>query len=92
MSSSRLNAIPGIKCRKPQGAFYAFPNVSGLGRTSKWLADYLLEEAGVAALPGTDFGEGGEGYLVFLLCQFDGEFGVGVGTDGGRARQIARLI
>jgi aspartate/methionine/tyrosine aminotransferase len=58
-----LNAIPGIKCRVPQGAFYAFPNITALGRTSKWLADYLLEEAGVAALPGTDFGAGGEGYL-----------------------------
>ena len=63
-----LNAIPGIKCRKPQGAFYAFPNVSGLGRTSKWLADYLLEDAGVAALPGTDFGAGGEGYLRFSFA------------------------
>lgn len=61
-----LNAIPGIKCRLPQGAFYAFPNVSAFGRTSDWLADYLLEEAGVALLPGTAFGAGGEGYL--RLC------------------------
>ncbi len=63
-----LNALPGIKCRLPQGAFYAFPNVSALGHTSKWLADYLLEEAGVAALPGTDFGAGGEGYLRFSFA------------------------
>ena len=61
-----LNAIPGVKCRSPQGAFYAFPNVTAFGHTSKWLADYLLEEAGVAVLPGTDFGAGGEGYL--RLC------------------------
>jgi aspartate/methionine/tyrosine aminotransferase len=61
-----LNAIPGIKCRSPQGAFYAFPNVTAFGHTSQWLADYLLEEAGVAVLPGTDFGAGGEGYL--RLC------------------------
>jgi aspartate aminotransferase len=61
-----LNAIPGVKCRSPQGAFYAFPNVTAFGRTSQWLADYLLEEAGVAVLPGTDFGAGGEGYL--RLC------------------------
>jgi aspartate aminotransferase len=61
-----LNAIPGIKCRLPQGAFYAFPNITAFGRTSQWLADYLLEEAGVAVLPGTDFGLGGEGYL--RLC------------------------
>ena len=63
-----LNAIPGIKCRLPQGAFYAFPNVSVLGRTSDWLADYLLSEAGVAALPGTAFGAGGEGYLRFSFA------------------------
>lgn len=41
------------------------PNVSALGRSSDWLADYLLSEAGVAALPGTAFGAGGEGYLRF---------------------------
>ncbi len=61
-----LNAIPGLKCRSPQGAFYAFPNITAFGCTSKRLADYLLEEAGVAVLPGTDFGVGGEGYL--RLC------------------------
>ena len=47
----------------PQGAFYAFPNVSALGRASDWLAEYLLEEAGVALLPGTSFGVNGEGFL-----------------------------
>jgi aspartate aminotransferase len=61
-----LNAMPGVRCRLPQGAFYAFPNVSAFGRTSEWLADYLLTEAGVAALPGNAFGPGGEGYL--RLC------------------------
>jgi aspartate aminotransferase len=61
-----LNAIPGVRCRAPQGAFYTFPNVSAFGRTSDWLASYLLEEAGVAVLPGTAFGKGGEGYL--RLC------------------------
>jgi aspartate aminotransferase len=61
-----LNGIPGVQCRVPQGAFYAFPNVSAFGRTSTWLADYLLQEAGVAVLPGTAFGDGGEGYL--RLC------------------------
>jgi len=58
-----LNAIPGVSCRTPQGAFYAFPNFSSFGRTSKWWAEYLLESAGVAVLPGTDFGAYGEGYL-----------------------------
>jgi aspartate/methionine/tyrosine aminotransferase len=61
-----LNAIPGVRCRKPQGAFYLFPNVQAFGKPSAWLADYLLEEAGVATLPGTAFGGRGEGYL--RLC------------------------
>jgi aspartate/methionine/tyrosine aminotransferase len=58
-----LNAIPGIRCPMPQGAFYAFPNVRGLGLSSAELAAFLLEEAGVAVLPGTAFGRNGEGYL-----------------------------
>jgi aspartate aminotransferase len=61
-----LNAIPGVTCRLPQGAFYAFPNVTAFGRSSDWMANYLLEEAGVAVLPGTAFGAAGEGYL--RLC------------------------
>jgi len=61
-----LNAIPGVRCRMPQGAFYVFPNVSAFGRSSNWLAEYLLEETGVAVLPGTSFGKNGEGYL--RLC------------------------
>jgi aspartate/methionine/tyrosine aminotransferase len=59
-----LDAIPGISCRVPRGAFYAFPNVTGLGlRSSAQVADRLLEEAGVATLAGTCFGAAGEGYL-----------------------------
>ena len=59
-----LNAVPGITCRTPQGAFYAFPNVRGLGlRSSAEVADRLLNEAGVATLAGTCFGAAGEGYL-----------------------------
>ena len=61
-----LNAIPGVHCQMPQGAFYTFPNITAFGRSSDWMADYLLEEAGVAVLPGTAFGAGGEGYL--RLC------------------------
>ena len=61
-----LNQIPGIRCLLPQGAFYVFPNITVYGRSSDWLADYLLEEAGVAVLPGTSFGRYGEGYL--RLC------------------------
>jgi aspartate/methionine/tyrosine aminotransferase len=61
-----LNAIPGVRCRTPQGAFYVFPNVTVFGRSSDWLAEYLLEQAGVALLPGTSFGKYGQGYL--RLC------------------------
>jgi aspartate/methionine/tyrosine aminotransferase len=60
-----LNEIPGIHCIKPAGAFYAFPNITGTGLSSKELADYLLNKAGVAALSGTSFGRYGEGYLRF---------------------------
>jgi aspartate/methionine/tyrosine aminotransferase len=59
----RLNDIPGVECLMPQGAFYAFPNVRSFAMPSAELADYLLEEAGVAVLSGTDFGNHGEGYL-----------------------------
>jgi aspartate aminotransferase len=58
-----LNAISGVSCRAPQGAFYAFPNVSALGKSSNWLAAHILEVAGVAVLPGSVFGPNGEGYL-----------------------------
>ena len=58
-----LNAIRGITCRKPEGAFYAFPNVTGTGLTSGELARVLLEEAGVAVLDGAAFGKFGTGYL-----------------------------
>jgi aspartate aminotransferase len=58
-----LNAIPGIRCPMPQGAFYVFPNVRAFGRPVTELADYILDKAGVAVLPGTAFGQQGEGYL-----------------------------
>jgi len=60
-----LNAIPGVRCHRPLGAFYVFPNVTALGKPSRWLADYLLNEAGVAGLSGAAFGAHGEGYLRF---------------------------
>jgi aspartate/methionine/tyrosine aminotransferase len=60
-----LNSIPGFKCLKPDGAFYAFPNITGTGYSSKELEDKLLYEAGVATLSGTSFGKFGEGYLRF---------------------------
>jgi aspartate/methionine/tyrosine aminotransferase len=61
-----LNALPGVRCQTPQGAFYAFPNITGTGLSSRELAARLMDEAGVAVLAGTDFGPNGEGYL--RLC------------------------
>jgi len=60
-----LNAIPGFRCTLPAGAFYAFPNVRGTRIPSQELADILLNDAGVACLSGTAFGQYGEGYLRF---------------------------
>jgi aspartate/methionine/tyrosine aminotransferase len=60
-----LNKIHGIRCCMPHGAFYVFPNVTGLGKSTKEIADLLLYEAGVATLSGTAFGKYGEGYLRF---------------------------
>ncbi len=62
-----LNTIPGIRCQVPEGAFYAFPNITGTGWKSKPLADALLN-AGVACLSGTSFGAFGEGYLRFSMA------------------------
>ena len=60
-----LNSLPGFTCKSPSGAFYAFPNITGTGLSSKELADLLLYEAGVSCLSGTAFGAHGEGYLRF---------------------------
>ena len=58
-----LNALPGVSCPMPKGAFYAFPNITGTGWQAKPLASALLEDAGVALIGGPDFGIWGEGYL-----------------------------
>jgi aspartate aminotransferase len=60
-----FNEIPGWRCSLPAGAFYAFPNISGTGLPDKEVANLLLNEAGVACLWGTAFGEYGDGYLRF---------------------------
>ncbi len=64
----RLNRIKGFSCRTPKGAFYVFPNITKTGWKSKKLADAMLEEAGVACLSGTAFGDYGEGYLRFSIA------------------------
>ena len=63
-----LNGIDGIRCLRPAGAFYVFPNVAALNVPEDVLAERLLEEAGVSALPGTAFGCFGEGYLRFSFA------------------------
>src|SRR2546427_6170224 len=63
-----LNKIKGFSCLMPKGSFYAFPNITKTGWSSKKLADALLEQAGVAALAGTAFGAYGEGYLRFSVA------------------------
>lgn len=58
-----LNAIKGITCLRPGGAIYIFANITGTGMTSEAFVDLVLNEGGVALLPGTNFGEYGEGYI-----------------------------
>src|SRR5204862_879686 len=65
---SGLHKIKGFACRSPHGAFYVFPNITKTGWPSKKLADALLDDAGVAALSGTAFGNFGEGYLRFSVA------------------------
>jgi aspartate aminotransferase len=60
-----LNSLPGLRCARPGGAFYTFPNVTGTGLDARTLQGKLLEEAGVATVAGTSFGAFGEGYLRF---------------------------
>ena len=75
----RMNALPGIACATPKGAFYAFPNVSDTGWQAKKLASALLEEAGVATIGGPDFGILGEGYL--RLSYANSEENIGKAID-----------
>ncbi len=77
-----LNAIPGIRCAKPQGSFYAFPNIQGTGFDERELADRLLTEAGVAVLPGTAFGAAGKGYIRLAYTQSEEELKNGLKRIG----------
>jgi aspartate aminotransferase len=77
-----LNAIPGVHCETPQGAFYAFPNIQGTGRDERELAEELLERAGVALLPGTAFGPGGAGFLRLAYTQAEADLRTGLERMG----------
>ena len=60
---SAINSIDGISCKNPEGAFYIFVNIKALGRSSSEVADYLLDHAHIATVPGSAFGPSGEGYI-----------------------------
>ncbi|GAA4415874.1 pyridoxal phosphate-dependent aminotransferase [Actinokineospora soli] len=85
-----LNAIPGVTCVRPGGAFYAFPNVTGLGLPEGELADRLLNEAGVAVLPGTAFGQYGKGYLRFSYANSTDNIKAALGAFADLAAEVAR--
>ena len=65
----KVNSLPGVSCVTPQGACYVFPNISGTGMTSQEFADFALEQAGVAVLPGDCFGPFGEGHVRLCFTQ-----------------------
>jgi aspartate aminotransferase len=77
-----LNAIPGVRCARPQGSFYAFPNIMETGFDERELADRLLTEAGVAVLPGTAFGAAGKGYIRLAYTQSEDELRRGLKQIG----------
>ena len=69
---SAINAIDGLSCKTPGGAFYIFFNIKSLGRSSAEVADYILEHAKVAAVPGSAFGPEGEGYIrLSYACSYE---------------------
>ena len=69
---SAINAIDGLSCKTPGGAFYIFVNIKSLGKTSAEMADYLLENAKIAAVPGSAFGPQGEGYIrLSYACSYE---------------------
>jgi aspartate/methionine/tyrosine aminotransferase len=88
-----LNALPGVTCQEPDGAFYAFPNITATGISSRELADRLLQEAGVACLSGTAFGQYGEGYLRFSYANSLENIGLALERMGALLREqaVARL-
>ncbi len=73
-----VNAIPGMRCARPQGSFYVFPNIEGTGFDEHELADRLLSEAGVAVLPGTAFGHAGKGFIRIAYTQSEDELKLGL--------------
>jgi aspartate/methionine/tyrosine aminotransferase len=85
-----LNAIPGVTCLMPHGAFYAFPNLSSFGRTSNQIADHLLYDAGVCGLSGTSFGTYGEGYVRFSYANSREKIGAALERIGESLAKLER--
>ena len=85
-----LNAIPGVTCFNPPGAFYAFPKVVAPGLTSGQLADRLLDEGGVVTLPGSAFGAEGEGYLRLSYANSQANLREGLARIAGFLGKLAR--
>jgi aspartate aminotransferase len=83
-----LNAMPGVRCQVPQGAFYAFPNIEGTGIDAPALADDLLERAGVALLPGTAFGPAGSGFLRLAYTQSADDLRLGLERMGNHLAAV----
>jgi aspartate/methionine/tyrosine aminotransferase len=73
-----LRGIKGVDCPEPRGAFYAFPSIKGTGKTSAELCELLLEEAGIAVVPGNAFGDAGDGHIRFSYAASDDDLREGV--------------
>src|SRR3954451_6729410 len=78
-----LRSIAGVTCPEPRGAFYAFPSVVGTGRSSVELAELLLDEAGIAVVPGDSFGDAGIGHLRFSYAASDDDLREGIARMAG---------
>jgi len=86
-----LNQISGLRCQKPQGAFYVFPNIQAFGLTSDQMAEYLLEKAGVAVLPGNGFGTYGEGYIRLSYCTSEQNIQKGLERIAAALQQLPQV-
>ena len=74
----RIKALPDVSCVAPGGSFYVFPNFSRYGSDAMAFAIRLIEEAGVVTLPGTEFGERGQGHLRLSVCATEAEVSEGI--------------
>jgi aspartate/methionine/tyrosine aminotransferase len=78
-----LRGIKGVSCPEPRGAFYAFPSIKATGKTSAELCELLLEDAGIAVVPGNAFGDAGDGHIRFSYAASDDDLREGISRMGG---------